>query len=156
MKINLWFNENAEEAVDFYTSIFDNSKVIFKSFYNDNVSKVSGMKKDTVMNILFEIEGQEFLALNGGPVFTFTPAISFIIECETQDKIDFLWNSLSENGSKMKCGWVTDRFGITWQIVPSILPKLMSDSDSNKVEKVTNAMLNMSKMIISELIEASL
>ena len=143
----LWFDNQAEEAVNFYTSIFKNSKVETMTRYGD----AGPGPKGTVMSATFQLNGQEFMALNGGPEFTFTPAISFFVNCETQEEVDDLWEKLSEGGEKQQCGWVTDRFGVTWQIVPTALGELLNDPDDEKSSRVMQAMLKMTKIDIAEL-----
>jgi predicted 3-demethylubiquinone-9 3-methyltransferase (glyoxalase superfamily) len=143
----LWFDNQAEEAVTFYTSVFKNSKIGAVSRYGDAGPGPAG----SVMVIEFEIEGQKFTALNGGPIFTFTPAISFFVNCESQEEVDHLWEELSQGGEKGQCGWLKDKYGLSWQIVPSILGKLMSDPDPEKAGRVTAAMLKMTKLDIAEL-----
>lgn len=144
----LWFDNNAEEAVNFYTSIFKNSKVINISRYGDEGAKASGKPKGSMMTATFQINGEEFIALNGGPEFKFTPAISFMVKCKTQKEIDELWEKLSDGGRKDQCGWLQDKFGVSWQIVPEILFKLLNDEDPIKSEKVMKAMLQMHKIDI--------
>jgi predicted 3-demethylubiquinone-9 3-methyltransferase (glyoxalase superfamily) len=148
-KINafLWFDNQAEEAVNFYTSIFKNSKIGSIVRYGKESSGPEG----AVMTVEFELEGQQFVALNGGPVFTFTPAISFYVHCETQQEVDYYWGSLSEGGEKGQCGWLEDKYGISWQVVPEILGKLMADVDPEKARRVTEAMLQMTKLDIAAL-----
>ena len=148
---NLWFDKNAEEAVDFYISIFKNSRLIKKTYYTQSGSEVSGQKKGSVMTVEFVLDGQKFIAINGGPEFKFTPAISLMINCAEQTEIDMLWDKLSDGGEKVQCGWVTDRFGLSWQIVPTILDKYQSDEDPVKVERVMRAMLKMKKLDIDGL-----
>lgn len=143
----LWFDHQAEEAVMFYTSIFKNSKIGSVSRYGD----AGPGPKGSVMVMEFELEGQKFTALNGGPVYHFTPAISLYVNCETQEEVDFLWEQLTQGGEAVQCGWLTDRYGISWQIVPSILGQLMSDPDPKKAGRVTQAMLKMIKLDIAEL-----
>ena len=143
----LWFNDNAEEAVKFYVSLFKNSNIETIARYGD----AGPGPKGTVMSLTFQLEGQEFMALNGGPVFTFSPAISFFVDCETQEKVDLLWEKLSEGGEQQQCGWLRDRFGVTWQIVPSILGKLTNDKDPEKSKRVVRAMLQMHKLDIAGL-----
>lgn len=140
----LWFDNNAEEAMDFYVSIFKNAKIISKTNGGDG----------SIMMGIFEIEGQEFMALNGGPEFKFTPAISFFVNCENQEEVDNLWNKLLDGGEEQNCGWVKDKFGISWQIIPTILGKLMSDPDKEKAGRVMNAMLKMKKIDIDTLQKA--
>ena len=143
----LWFDDKAEEAVDFYTSVFKNSKTISISRYGD----AGPGPKGSVMVAKFQIEGQEFMALNGGPTFTFSPAISFVVNCKTQDEIDELWDKLSEGGATSQCGWLTDKFGLSWQIVPTVLGELMQDKDPVKTNRVMAALLQMTKLDIEGL-----
>jgi predicted 3-demethylubiquinone-9 3-methyltransferase (glyoxalase superfamily) len=146
----LWFDDTAEEAVNFYTSIFRNSKVGSISRYGEGGPGAKGK----VMSATFEIEGQEFIALNGGPVFQFSPAISFFVHCETQAEVDDLWEKLSAGGEKGQCGWLKDKYGISWQIVPNILGELLNDPDTEKSKKVMKAMLQMTKIDIEKLQQA--
>jgi predicted 3-demethylubiquinone-9 3-methyltransferase (glyoxalase superfamily) len=146
----LWFDDKAEEAVDFYISIFKNSKTISISRYGD----AGPGPKGSVMVAKFQIEGQEFVALNGGPTFTFSPAISFVVNCRTQEEIDELWEKLSEGGAKSQCGWLTDKFGLSWQIVPTVLGELMQDKDPVKTNRVMKALLQMTKLDIQRLQKA--
>ena len=143
----LWFDRNAEEAVAFYTSIFKNSKVLNVARYGD----AGPGPKGAAMTAEFELNGQQFLALNGGPRFKFTEAISFVINCETQEEVDYYWDRLSEGGEKSRCGWVKDQFGLWWQVVPTILGKLMADKDPQKSKRVMDAMLQMDKLDIEPL-----
>ncbi len=143
----LWFNEDAEAAVGFYTSIFKNSKIGTITRYGDDVPGPKGK----VMTATFQLEGLEFMALNGGPEYSFTPAVSFFVHCHTQDEVDYFWEKLSEGGEKGPCGWLKDRFGVSWQIVPDILLELMSDPDPEKARRVTQAMLKMGKIEIAGL-----
>ena len=143
----LWFDNNADEAANFYVSIFKNSKVLSVSRYGD----ASPGPKGTVMVAEFQIDGQEFVALNGGPRFKFTEAISFVVNCETQEEVEYFWERLSEGGEKSRCGWLKDKFGLWWQVVPTVLGKLMSDSEPEKVKRVTNAMLQMARIDIEPL-----
>ena len=146
----LWFDGRAEEAASFYVSIFKNSKVLTVTRYGD----AGPGPKGTVMIATFELDGMKFLALNGGPQFTFSPAISLVVNCETQEEVDHLWSKLSEGGDKQQCGWLKDKFGVSWQIVPTILPRLMSDPDARKTASVMKAMLQMTKLDISALQKA--
>jgi Uncharacterized protein conserved in bacteria len=148
---NLWFDKNAEEAVNFYVSVFKNSRIIKKTHYTQSGSEVSGQKKGSVMTVEFVLDGQKFIAINGGPEFKFTPAISLMVPCSEQSEIDMLWEKLSDGGEKIECGWVTDRFGLSWQIVPTVLDKYQSDEDPVKVERVMRAMLKMKKLDIDGL-----
>ncbi len=143
----LWFADQAEEAANFYTSIFKDSKITRLARYGEAGPGPAGQ----VMTIAFELNGQEFIALNGGPIFTFSPAISFFVNCETQAEVDWLWDKLSEGGEKQPCGWLRDKYGVTWQIVPLALGELMADPDPEKVRRVTQAMLQMSKLDIAQL-----
>ncbi len=146
----LWFNDNAEEAVNFYTSIFKDSKVISLSRYGD----AGPGPKGTVMTATFQLEGQQFMALNGGPHFQFTPAISLFVSCETQEEIDELWKKLSKGGEEQRCGWLQDKFGLSWQIIPSALGRMLNDKDPVKSQRVMQAMLAMDKINIKDLIKA--
>ncbi|MBI2790943.1 MAG: VOC family protein [Gammaproteobacteria bacterium] len=150
----LWFNDQAEEAVNFYVSIFDNSMVKNTTRYNEAGAQVSGRPKNSVMTIVFELEGQEFVALNGGPEFTFTPAISLVVNCTTQLEVDEYWRKLSEGGSTEQCGWLKDKYGISWQIVPTVLGEMLSSPDPQKTEKVMKAMLQMRKIDMKTLKDA--
>jgi predicted 3-demethylubiquinone-9 3-methyltransferase (glyoxalase superfamily) len=143
----LWFDGNAEEAMNFYVSIFRDSKIESVSRWGE----VGPGPKGTVMTATFQLAGQRFMALNGGPQFTFTPAISFFVSLETQQEIDELWEKLSEGGSKERCGWLKDRYGLSWQIVPSVLGKLLGDPDPEKAKRVVAAMLQMTKLDIAGL-----
>src|SRR5438067_6092476 len=143
----LWFNNNAEEAANFYTSIFKNSKIVNIARWGD----AGPGPKGTVMSATFELEGQEFMALNGGPQFTFSAAISFFVKCETQQEVDELWEKLSAGGKKERCGWLKDKFGVSWQIVPTVLGKMLHDKDAERSKRVMNAMLQMDKLDIKGL-----
>jgi len=144
----LWFDNQAEEAAQFYTSIFNNSKIGSISRYGDEGPGPKG----TVMVVTFQIEGQAFMALNGGPQFTFTPAVSFMVHCDTQQEIDELWQKLTSNGGQeIECGWLTDKFGLSWQIVPEVFGKMMEDKDPAKVKRVMHAMMQMKKMDIEKM-----
>lgn len=147
---NFWFADEAEEAVKFYTSIFKNSSIGKTSYYGEDVH---GIKKGTVLTIAFELEGQHFTALNGGPVFKFNEAVSFIVNVDTQDELDYYWDKLAEGGDKnaQQCGWLKDKFGLSWQVVPTRLPELITDKDPNKSGRVMHALLKMKKLDIAEL-----
>jgi len=147
----LWFDDRAEEAMNFYTSIFKNSKVGRVTRYGD----AGPAPKGSVMSATFQLEGQEFMALNGGPMFSFTPAVSFFVNCETQEEVDELWEKLSEGGKKERCGWLKDKFGLSWQIIPSILGQLLGDKDPAKSARVMQAMLQMTKIEIEGLKRAA-
>ena len=146
----LWFNDNAEEAMNFYVSIFKNSKVGRVTRYGD----AGPGPKGSVMWCTFTLEGQEFHALNGGPQFKFTPAISLFVNCETQQEVDALWEKLSADKKAEQCGWLKDRYGISWQIVPTVLVPMLGDKDPQKAKRVMQAMLQMKKMDIQKLTEA--
>jgi predicted 3-demethylubiquinone-9 3-methyltransferase (glyoxalase superfamily) len=146
----LWFNGNAEEAVNFYTSVFKDAKAGRMVRYGAEGPGPEG----TVMTAPFRLYGQEFVALNGGPQFTFTPAISFVVNCQTQEEVDQLWEQLSEGGSKGRCGWLQDKFGVSWQIVPTVLSELLQAQDAEKSKRVIQAMLKMDKIQIETLKEA--
>src|SRR5919202_4560282 len=151
---HLWFEDNAEEAAKFYTSIFKNSRITDITHYGESAAEVSGRPKGTVMTVTFELEGQRFMALNGGPIFKFSPAISFLVNCETQKEVDDLWEKLSEEGEVEQCGWLKDKFGVSWQIVPSVLGEMMQDKDAEKSEKVMKALIQMKKIDILSLQKA--
>lgn len=146
----LWFDGKAEEAANFYVSIFKNSKLGQITRYGDHGPGPKG----SVMIATFQIDGQEFIALNGGPQYTFSRAISFVVNCETQEEVDELWEKLSAGGAKIQCGWLTDKFGVSWQIVPTVLAKLMSDSDREKTSRVMSALMQMTKIDIRRLQQA--
>jgi predicted 3-demethylubiquinone-9 3-methyltransferase (glyoxalase superfamily) len=146
-----WFNDNAEKAVKFYTSIFKKSKIGKIARYDEAGEKVAGRPAGSVMTIEFEIEGQDFIALNGGPHFKFNEAVSFVVSCKTQTEVDYYWNKLSAGGKEVQCGWLKDKFGLSWQIVPTILGELMSDKDPVKSQRVMEAMLKMVKLDINKL-----
>ena len=154
---NLWFDRQAEDAAKTYTSIFKNSKIGKISHYGKEGFETHGMPEGTVMTVEFVLEGQTFLALNGGPHFTFNEAISFIVNCDTQDEIDYYWGKLSEGGDEkaQMCGWLKDKFGLSWQIVPAIMSELISDPDPAKSGRVMNAMLKMKKLDIGALKRAA-
>ncbi len=148
---HLWFDAEAEEAVGFYVSIFKNSRIVDMALYGQAGAEASGMPEGTVMTITFQLEGQDFMALNGGPVFTFSPAVSFFVNCDTQEEVDELWEQLSEGGEEEQCGWLRDKYGVSWQIVPTILGETLQDKDQNKSESVMKALLQMKKIDIAEL-----
>ncbi len=150
----LWFDDQAEEAVNFYISVFRNSRITGVTRYGDAGADAAGRPKGTVMTVAFQVEGQDLVALNGGPVFTFSPAISFVVNCETQEEIDEYWEKLSVGGEEVECGWLTDKYGLSWQIVPTILGEMLQNRDSAKTERVMKAMLKMKKLDINALKEA--
>jgi len=149
----LWFDDQAEEAAKFYTAIFRNSKITTISRYGEAGREFHGKTPGTVMTVAFELEGQAFTALNGGPVFKFTEAISFQISCESQEEVDHYWQKLSEGGDEaaQQCGWLKDKYGVSWQVVPIALIEMMNDPDSAKSQRVTAAMLQMKKLDIAGL-----
>jgi predicted 3-demethylubiquinone-9 3-methyltransferase (glyoxalase superfamily) len=153
----LWFNDQAEEAVKFYASVFKNSKVGAMIRYDEAGANAAGRPKGSVMTATFQLEGQDFTAINGGPIFKFTEAISFVVNCETQEEVDYYWERLSEGGNEkaQQCGWLKDRFGVSWQIVPSVLGELLGDKDAQKSQRVMKAVLQMKKIIIADLQWAS-
>jgi predicted 3-demethylubiquinone-9 3-methyltransferase (glyoxalase superfamily) len=146
----LWFDGKAEEAANFYVSIFKNSKLGTVTRYGE----AGPGPKGTVMVATFQLEGQEFIALNGGPQFKFNNAISFVVNCETQEEVDRFWERLTEGGEEIQCGWLKDKFGLSWQIVPTILPKLIADKDAKRSQSVVKAMLQMKKIDIQGLKQA--
>ena len=152
----LWFDDKAEEAAKFYTSVFKDSKIGDVTRYGKEGYEIHGKEEGTVMTVEFEIEGQKFLALNGGPIFKFNEAISFQVYCETQEEVDYYWEKLSEGGDEKAqvCGWLKDKYGVSWQIVPIILIEMLKDKDSEKSQKVMKAMLQMHKLDISTLKKA--
>jgi len=150
----LWFDNKAEEAANFYVSIFKNSKIETITRYGEEGAKISGRPKGTVMVVAFQLDGQEIMALNGGPHFKFSEAISFLVNCETQQEVDELWEKLSEGGEEGRCGWLKDKYGLSWQIVPTVLGKMLQDKDAEKSERVMNAMLKMAKIEIKTLKQA--
>ncbi len=150
----LWFNDRAKEAVDLYLSLFENAKIINTSYLTESVAQAAGKNAGDISSIDFELDGQSFTALNGGPMFTFSEAISIAVNCKTQEEIDHLWEALSDGGEIMSCGWLKDRYGLTWQIMPESLDIMMRDPDPAKADRVGAAMLTMEKLNISELEKA--
>lgn len=152
---HLWFENQAEEAAKLYTSLFKNSRILSTSHYPEASEAVSGQKAGSVMTVEFELDGQRFLALNGGAMFKFTEAISFMISCENQEEIDHFWNGLiTDGGQESQCGWLKDKFGVSWQVVPKQLSVLLTDPNQKKVEAVTAAFLQMKKFDIAKLEKA--
>ncbi|MBD0291393.1 MAG: VOC family protein [Thermoleophilia bacterium] len=147
----LWFDMEGEEAARFYTSVFPNSRIVEVTRYGEAGPRPAG----DVMTVAFELDGQEFVALNGGPDFTFNEAISFQVSCETQAEVDAFWSALSEGGQEGPCGWLKDKFGVSWQIVPTALPRLLSDPDRERSQRVMQAMLGMKKIEIDDLERAA-
>ena len=150
----LWFDSQAEEAVNFYLSVFKNSRILNVARYGEEGAKASGRPRGTVMTVLFELDEQQFMALNGGPHFKFTEAISLMAYCQTQDEVDELWERLSAGGEKGVCGWLKDKYGLSWQIVPTVLGEMMQDKDPEKTNRVMKAILQMVKIDIKRLQEA--
>ena len=150
----LWFDDKAEEAAVFYTSIFKNSKIRTIVRYGDSGAEVTGRPKGTVMTVAFQLDGQEFVALNGGPQYKFTEAVSFVVNCQTQEEVDEYWKKLSDGGREAQCGWLKDKYGLSWQIVPTILSEMLNDPDPKKADRVMKAMLQMKKIDIKGLKQA--
>lgn len=150
----LWFDNQAEEAVKFYTSIFKNSKIKNVARYDEAGAKVSGRPKGSVMTVSFQLDGQEFTALNGGPLFKFTEAVSFVIHCKTQQEVDRFWQKLSAGGEPSQCGWLKDKFGLSWQVVPTVLLEMLQDKNARRSQRVMEAMLKMTKIDIKILKQA--
>jgi predicted 3-demethylubiquinone-9 3-methyltransferase (glyoxalase superfamily) len=147
----LWFDDGAEEAANFYTSIFKNSNIRAITRYDKEVAGPTGRPPGSVMTVDFQLEGQNFVALNGGPMFKFTEAISFVVNCENQEEVDYFWSKLSDGGEESRCGWVKDKFGLSWQVVPRLLIEMLADKDSGKAKRVMHAMLQMDKIDIATL-----
>ena len=152
----LWFDKNASEAVTFYTCVFKNSHIGRISHYTSEGKEIHGMEAGSVMTVEFVLDGQNFVALNGGPHFKFNEAISFMVYCDTQEEIDYYWNNLATGGDEkaQQCGWLKDKFGVSWQITPNILDDMLLDADKEKVKRVTRAMLQMKKLDIAALQKA--
>ena len=150
----LWFDNQAEEAARFYTSIFKDSKIGTITRYGDSAAAAAGRPKGSVMTVTFKLDGQEFMALNGGPIFKFSEAISLMVNCETQEEIDHFWTKLSEGGEEGPCGWLKDKFGLSWQIVPAIMAEWMKDRDTTRSERVMEALLKMKRLDIKALKQA--
>jgi predicted 3-demethylubiquinone-9 3-methyltransferase (glyoxalase superfamily) len=148
---NLWFDTEAEEAAAFYTSVFDNSRIVNTTHYPEGAPRAAGM----VMTVDFELDGQRFTAINGGPDFKFDEAVSLLINCETQDEIDYYWERLSEGGQEGPCGWLKDRYGLSWQVVPTGMEELFADPDPTRAERAMQAMLAMGKLDIAALRSAA-
>ena len=148
---NLWFDTESEEAADFYVSVFKNSRVVNKTHYTENAPREAGM----VMTVDFELDGQPFTGINGGPDFKFDEAISFLINCEDQEEVDYFWEKLTDGGEEVQCGWLKDRFGVSWQVAPAGMDELFADSDPKRAERAMQAMLKMKKLDIEELRRAA-
>lgn len=153
----LWFDDRAEEAAKFYTSIFPNSKIGNISRYGEAGQDVHGKTAGTVMTVAFELDGQAFTALNGGPIFQFNEAVSLQVDCESQEEVDYYWQKLSEGGDEkaQQCGWLKDKYGVSWQIVPRVLIEILDDADESKSQRAMTAMLKMKKIDINELKRAT-
>jgi predicted 3-demethylubiquinone-9 3-methyltransferase (glyoxalase superfamily) len=153
----LWFDRQAEEAAGFYTSIFRDSRILAVTRYGKEGAQASGMPEGSVMTVAFQLEGQDFVALNGGPLFTFSEAVSFVVSCDSQEEVDYYWDKLSEGGDPQaqQCGWLKDRYGLSWQIVPRILDELLGDPDPIKARRAMKAMLQMKKIDIDSLKRAA-
>jgi len=147
----LWFDKNGEEAARFYVSVFPNSRIVEVTRYGEANPSQAG----TVMTVSFELEGQSYVALNGGPQYTFSEAISFSVSCETQEEVDEYWSKLTDGGEEGPCGWLKDRFGVSWQVVPTALPRLLTQTDAETSQRVMRAMMNMRKLDIAELERAA-
>ena len=147
----LWFDTEAEQAAEFYTSVFPNSKIVEVTHYGPAGPRPAGM----VMTVAFELDGQKFVALNGGPDFSFSEAISFVVDCETQEEVDTYWETLSDGGEEGPCGWLKDKFGLSWQVTPTALSRLLADPDTEKAQRVMAAMLEMKKIDIEALERAA-
>jgi predicted 3-demethylubiquinone-9 3-methyltransferase (glyoxalase superfamily) len=145
----LWFDHQAEEAAKFYASIFKDSKIGRIARYGEEAAEKTGRPKGSVMTVEFELEGQQFVGLNGGPMFKFTEAVSFVVNCATQEEVDYFWEKLSEGGEKSRCGWLTDKFGLSWQVVPTVLIDMLHDDDPGKSQRVMEAVLQMDKIDIN-------
>ena len=143
----LWFDGQAEEAADFYVSVFKNSRILGTSYYAEGLPRPAG----SVLTVHFVLDGEEFVALNGSPQFKFSPAVSFVASCETQDEVDYLWQKLSEGGEEGQCGWLTDRFGVSWQVVPTALMDMLTATDTTATQRAMNALIKMRKLDISTL-----
>ena len=150
----LWYDNQAEEAMNYYVSIFKNSKVGSVTRYDEAGAKASGRPKGSVMTAAFQLDGQQFVALNGGPHFKFTEAVSFVVNCETQEEVDYFWEKLSAGGAESQCGWLKDKYGLSWQVVPKVLPELLQSKDAGKAQRVMQAMLQMKKIDIKTLQQA--
>src|SRR5258706_16349235 len=152
----LWYDDKAEEAANFYASIFSNSKVLSVTRYSEAGAQAAGRPKGSAMTVEFELEGQKFVGLNGGPHFKFTEAVSFVVNCETQEEGDYFWEKLTaDGGAESQCGWLKDKYGLSWQIVPTVLAKLFKGKDASKSQRVMKAMLQMKKIDIAILKQAS-
>ena len=150
----LWFDSQAEEAASFYVSIFKNSRIVGVTRYDDESSKAAGRPQGSVMTVVFELDGQVFTALNGGPLFKFTEAISLVVNCESQKEVDYFWDKLTAGGQEVECGWLKDRYGVSWQITPTALLEMIADKDPEKSRRTMKAMLTMKKLDVEVLKKA--
>lgn len=150
----LWYDDKAEEAAKFYVTVFKNSKINRTTRYDEEGSKAAGRPAGTVMTVEFELDGQKFVALNGGPHFKFTEAVSFVVNCETQQEVDYFWEKLSDGGQESQCGWLKDKYGLSWQVVPTIMGELF-EGDPEKSKRVMHTMLQMKKLNINVLKQAA-
>lgn len=151
----LWYDDKAEEAAKFYVSVFKNSKIGSITRYEKEGAKAAGRPEGTVMTVEFQLDGQEFVALNGGPHFKFTEAVSFVVNCTTQEEVDYFWEKLSAGGQEVQCGWLKDKYGLAWQVTPTILAEVFKDKDPKKSQRVMKAMLQMKKLDIPTLKRAA-
>lgn len=151
----LWFDSQAEAAAAFYVSVFKNSKILKVTHYDAGGARATGRPPGSVMTVAFQLDGQEFVALNGGPHFKFSEAISLVVNCETQAEVDHFWEKLSAGGQTQQCGWLKDKYGLSWQIVPTVLPELLSGPDAAKTQRVMQAMMQMVKLDIQKLEQAA-
>jgi len=150
----LWFEDQAEEAANFYVSIFENSRIVNVTRYNEASARAAGRRAGSVMTVAFVLDGQEFTALNGGPIFKFSEATSFVVHCQSQKEVDHFWERLADGGQEVQCGWLKDRFGVSWQVVPDAMIEMLQDQDAEKSERVMSAMLQMKKIDVDGLKKA--
>lgn len=150
----IWFNDQAEQAAKFYCSVFKNSRITKVARYGESASRASGQPKGSVMTVAFRLDGQDFLALNGGPHFKHSPAISFIVNCRTQKEVDFYWKKLAQGGAEGQCGWLTDKFGVSWQVTPAIVGEMAASKDQKRADRAMGALMGMTKLDLAKLKEA--
>ena len=150
----LWFEDQAEEAANFYVSIFENSRIVSVMRYNEASARAAGRRAGSVMTVAFVLDGQEFTALNGGPIFKFSEATSFVVHCQSQKEVDHFWERLADGGQEVQCGWLKDRFGVSWQVVPDAMIEMLQDQDAEKSTRVMSAMLQMKKIDVDGLKKA--
>ncbi len=151
---NLWFNNNAQEAVSFYLTVFKDAKIVHTDYYTDVGEDITGHKKGDILTITFELLGTQFIAINAGPEFSFTPSVSFMIPCETQEEIDYYWDALSFNPEAEQCGWLEDKFGISWQVSPTVLLDMLKDGTEEQRKRVFEAFMPMKKLVIADIQKA--